>query len=77
MSDLRSSGLRTRRFRGSFCSLVWHCASFVFRGFGSRGLGGFAGILQGRPGTAFGGATANRRSGFFGTLGNTLFTRFL
>ena len=28
--DLRSSGLRTPRFRGSFCSLVWHCASFVF-----------------------------------------------
>jgi hypothetical protein len=28
--DLRSSGLRTPRFRGSFCSLVWHYASFVF-----------------------------------------------
>src|ERR1019366_9250479 len=27
-SNLRSSGLRTGRFRGSFCSLVWHCASF-------------------------------------------------
>ena len=22
--NLRSSGLRTRRFRGSFCSLIWH-----------------------------------------------------
>jgi len=73
--DLRGSGLH-RRLRGSFCSLAGHCASFVFGGFGSRGLAGLPGFLERSPGTAFG-CTAGYRSGFLRTLGNTLFTRFL
>jgi hypothetical protein len=64
VSDLRSSGLRTRRFRGSFGSLIWHCASFIFRGLCGRDL---PGVLHRRLGTAFGCAAAGR-GGFFGGL---------
>src|SRR4029079_12560303 len=63
--DLRTSILRTRRFRGGSCSLVWHCASFVFLGLCSRRLG--TGVPYRRPGAALGCAAAYR-SGFLRNL---------
>src|SRR5256885_13232666 len=48
--DLRTSVLRTRRSRGGFFRLVWHCASFVFLGLCSRRLG--TGVPYRRPSPA-------------------------